>query len=391
MKSFLLSLILIVAFWGTTQAKNRDLSKNAKVYLLVVGPYNEDFASIWGHSGICIKDEANDIDKIYNFGAPAYGGHFMLNLLLGRLRFYLDDKFTLKSELNTYKIAKRDVILYEINMDYQEIQKLYQYLNNKLKEENKYYTYEFYKKNCTTYTLDALKYSINGQLVYPAEYTDLTYRKICDDKFQHFPWIDFMIKILAGKKNDEKLKLEDIFFVPKYLASNLEKTKIQSKYGEKPFFKNKKQVFDFPDYEQQYPFYSKPQFYLFVFLILEILIFAFSYYKHKIYLRFYDYLWFAVVAALSLFAFYTMVFTDYIVTKWNFNLLWLNPLFVLVFFLKGHRRQLTFKILSVFLIFTLLGFWMLPQTFYLQNLILAFILLLKTLKYGFLKNRFQPK
>jgi len=392
MKSLLLALMLLFAGSLTpafADAKPQTLSREAKVYLMVVGPYNKDFASIWGHSAIWIKDDKNGIDKIYNFGAPAYGGNFMLNLLLGRLKFYLDDKFTLKSELNTYRIAKRDVSLYEINITYKEKQKLFNYLNNKLKPENKYYIYEFYKKNCTTYTLDALKHSIDGELVYPAENTGLTYRKICDDKFQHFPWIDFMIKILAGKKNDEKLKLEDIFFVPKYLALNLKKTKIKTKYGEKPFFKSEEQVYDFPDYEQHYSYYSTPQFYLILFLVLEILLFAFSYYKRKIYLKFYDYLWFGVIAALSLFALYTMIFTGYVVTKWNFNLLWLNPLFILVFFLKGHKRETVFKIISGFLIFTLVGFWILPQTFYMQNLILAFILLLKTLKYGFLKTRFQ--
>jgi len=84
-----------------------------------------------------------------------------------------------------------------------------------------------------------------------------------------------------------------------------------------------------------------------------------------------------------------MLFTQYVVTKWNLNLFWLNPLFIFTFFIKGEKKKQIFKIISAFILIVLLGFAILPQTFYLVNLLLAGILFLKSLKYGFMYDRFN--
>ncbi len=386
MKRFI--LITLFSLFYLNQSIAVNLSPQSKVSLMVVGPYYKDFASIWGHVAIWIKDEPNNIDKIYNYGGAAYGGNFMLRLVTGKLKFYLDTRQTLAQDLKTYYRAKRDVYLYEINLDLTEKNKLYHYLENNAKEENKYYKYEFYKDNCTTQSLDAIKNSINGKLVYENKSTNITYRKICDDKFPVFPEVDFLIKLISGSKNDEKLKLEDIFFVPEYMTDNLLKAKIKNGNKEKTFFKSIKQVYDFPDVELKYSFYSSALFYILILFFIELILFAYSYISKTNYFKWYDYLWFAITSIISLFLFYVMIFTHYIVTKWNFNLLWANPLFILVFFLKGKNKELIFKIISVLILFVFAGILFLPQKFYIQNLLLAAILLMKSLKYGFLKTRF---
>jgi len=386
MKRFIFISLFVLLYINQSIAEN--LSPQSKVSIMVVGPYYKDFASIWGHVAIWVKDDQNNIDKIYNYGGAAYRGNFMLRLLTGKLKFFLDTRLTLAQDLKTYYRVKRDVYLYEINLDLNEKNKLYHYLENNAKEENKFYKYEFYDANCTTQSLDAIKNSINGKLVYPTNETDITYRKICDDKFQVFPGVDFFIKLIAGAKNDQKLKLEDIFFVPEYMTKNLAKAKIKNGNIEKSFFKGFKQVYDFPEVEFKYSFYSSALFYILILFFIELMLFAYSYISKTNYFKWYDYFWFAITSLISLFLFYVMVFTHYVVTKWNFNLLWANPLFVLVFFLKGKNKEFIFKIITVLILFLSVGIFLLPQKFYLQNLLLAAILLLKSLKYGFLKNRF---
>ena len=386
MKRFILIALFLILYINQSVATN--LSPQSKVSLMVVGPYYKDFASIWGHVAIWIKDDQNNIDKIYNYGGAAYGGNFMLRLVTGKLKFYLDSRETYVQDLKTYYRAKRDVYLYELNLDLNEKNKLYKYLENNAKEENKYYKYEFYKANCTTFSLNAIKSSINGELVYPNNDTDITYRKICDDKFPVFPGVDFLIKLIAGSNNDKKLKLEDIFFVPEYMTENLNKAKIKKGNYEKPFFKEYKQVYDFPDVVLKHSFYSSALFYILILFFIELVLFTYSYISKTNYFKWYDYFWFAITSIVSLFLFYVMVFTHYIVTKWNFNLLWANPLFLFVFFLKGKNKELIFKIITVSILFVFAGILFLPQKFYLQNLLLAAILLMKSLKYGFLKTRF---
>lgn len=367
----------------------KDLSPSAKVYLMTVGPYYSDFASMWGHVALLIQDDVNDIDIIYNYGGAAYGGNFMLKLVSGNLDFYLDVGQTYAQDLKTYERAKRDVDLYELNLSSKEKNKLYNFLIENLKEENKYYRYEFYKKNCATFTLNAIKKSIDGDIVYKNTTNDITYRDICDDKFKYFPWTDFFIKLVAGTNNDKKLDLEGIFFVPKNMVDNLKTAVVKNAKNSKPFFKSHKVVFDFPDREYVYLFKNTPLFPISILFGIEIILFAFSYYKKKNMFKYYDYLWFIVAAILSLFLLFTMLFTEYIVTKWNLNLLWLSPLFVLVLFFKGDNKTKLFKAINISIGFVILGFAVLPQTFYLANLLLAAVLLLKTIKYGFLKEKFQ--
>ena len=386
MKRLLLIFLFFALYFNKTFAVN--LSPQSKVSIMVVGPYYKDFASIWGHVAIWVEDEPNKIDKIYNYGGAAYGGNFMFRLITGKLRFFLDTRQTLKQDLKTYYRAKRDVYLYEINLDLSEKNKLYHYLENNAKEENKYYDYEFYKANCTTFSLEAIKKSLNGKLVYAGEDTGITYRQICDDKFPAFPAVDFLIKLISGSKNDENLKLEDIFFVPEYMISNLDKAKIVNGNRTKPFFKGKKQVYDFPDIKLHHSFYNSALFYILILFVIELIIFGYSFFSKTNYFKWYDYSWFVLTSIVSLFLLFVMLFTHYIVTKWNFNLLWASPLFLFTFFIKGKKKELLFKIISASILLAFIGTLFLPQNFYIQNLLLAAILLMKTLKYGFLKKRF---
>lgn len=382
-------LIFSMLFVLLNSAQAKTLSSEAKVYLMTVGPYYKDFASIWGHVAIWIEDKPNGIDKIYNYGGAAYGGNFMFKLITGNLTFYLDTHQTLQQELKTYKRAERDVDLYELNLGYVEKNHLFDLLEQNTKEENKYYNYEFYLRNCATFTMNAIKKSINGKIVYKDTHNDITYRDICDDKFRLFPWTNFLIQLVAGTNNDKKLDLEGIFFVPVYMVDNLEKAKIVTGGGERPFFKNHKVIYDFPDITITNSLTQEPILPIGILFVVELLLFVFSYIKSKNYFKLYDQLWFVLASLFSLFLLFTMLFTDYVVTKWNLNLLWLNPLFILTFFLKGEKKKMTFKLISVMIIIVLLGFAILPQTFYLVNLLLAGLLLLKSLKYGFLYDRFN--
>jgi len=384
--------ILFVAmlfFISVSSIDAKTLSPQAKVYLMTVGPYYNDFASVWGHVALLIKDESNNIDIVYNYGGAAYGKAFMLKLISGQLRFYLDVGQTYDQELKTYERAERDVDLYELNLSYKEKNRLFNYLQTNAKEENKYYRYEFYLKNCATFTYDAISKNIEGELVYAETTTDKTYRGIFDAKLDKFPWTNFFIRIVAGMKNDRVLNLTETFFVPKNMISNMKNGKIVNGTKEKPILLNSKVIFDFPDKKFYYDFYKTPLFPILILLFLEIILFSFSYVNRKIYLGFYDSIWFLIASLLSVFAILTMFFTHYVVTKWNFNVLWANPLFILTFLLKGERKILLFKVLSSFLVFTLIGSLILPQHFYPEILVLVVILLLKTLKYGFLNNKFN--
>jgi len=367
----------------------KQLSENSKVFLMIVGPYQNDFASVWGHIAIWIKDDQMGIDKVYNYGGVAYEGNFIYKMLTGRLRFYLDTHQSYSQELKTYKRAKRDVDLYEMNFNLMEKRKLYSMIEDNALEENMYYRYEFYLKNCATFTFDIIKQSLDGDLKYEGNSEELTYRDVFDDRLNPFPWSLFLIRVISGSKNDIPLKREETFFIPEYMASSFSNAKIIKDGNSKPFFKNHKVVYTFNNKRVNPKIISRPIFPISVLLLLEIVLFSFSYYKKYNYFNLYDKIWFFIMSLLSIFTFLTMVFTHYLITKVNFNILWSNPMIIFVFLLKGKKKELLFKILSISFLVFILGSYFLPQEFYLTSIFVACILFLKTIKYGFLKQYFS--
>jgi len=380
--------LFFILFFLIYSVNAKELSSDAKVKLMIVGPYQGDFASVWGHIAIWIKDDKVGVDRVYNYGGVAYEGNFIYRMLTGNLRFYLDTHQTYEQELKTYKRAKRDVALYELNLKPKEKQKIYDLLEENSKEENKFYRYEFYLKNCATFTYDIIVKSIDGNIDYKDNGFDITYRDVFDDRLSPFPFPLFLIQVISGSKNDQKLELEETFFIPKYMANSFKTASIKDENGSRPVFKNSKVVFDFPETDIEPSFFKKPIFLFLLLFLVEIVLFGFSYFRQVNYFKLYDNIWFGFMSILSLFTLLTMILTHYLITKVNFNLLWSNPLVVFVFILKGVKKEIIFKILSVLNIVFIIGYFFIPQHIYIVSLLISGILLMKTLKYGFLKNHF---
>ena len=63
-----LLLLLLLIFSGTSFSQNINLTDNAKVSIFTCGRGNELYTT-FGHTAIRIKDEASNLDVVYNYGA----------------------------------------------------------------------------------------------------------------------------------------------------------------------------------------------------------------------------------------------------------------------------------------------------------------------------------
>ncbi|MFQ3326240.1 MAG: hypothetical protein ACI8YC_000874, partial [Salibacteraceae bacterium] len=81
---FLSFLALIISSFLAKEVSGqlRPLSSNARVSLLTCGPGN-DLYSIFGHTAIRIKDDAQNVDVAFNYGTFAFSDDFYFQFTMG--------------------------------------------------------------------------------------------------------------------------------------------------------------------------------------------------------------------------------------------------------------------------------------------------------------------
>ena len=364
---FFYSFLLIVGFgfnWNpTTHAQ--ALSKNAKIGILTCSP-GEGIFNAFGHSAIRIQDATLGIDRIYNYGVMnSKMSNFYLKFFRGDLVFHLSISKS-KQFINRYQRQGREIIQQELALNQSQKQQLINYLNKNYKKENRFYPYGFYYDNCSTKIKDALGSILGNDLTYEKteQVASLTYRQIWGAYLYNHPWACFGADFLLGKKADRLISNDEHFFLPYDLMQFLKKGRINQSIV---LVKKENTLIPLNQTAPVSSFQISPT-YLFWGLFLIIIIIKIGFPKSNI-LDYLDLLGYVSLGlgglVLLLFYFYSSLE----VTKYNWNILWANPLYLGMFW--PTIRQVCwnqFPITSIFwIIFNLIILicWkMIPQTFH---------------------------
>jgi hypothetical protein len=387
--------ILLLGLWivgGIASGQNDSLLSNqAQVSLLTFDPGTEVY-SIWGHTAIRIKDPGKNINKVYNYGTFDFDQPgFLWKFLKGKLNYSLSyapyDKV-----VYFYKYVKRGMFEQVLNLSYYEKIKLVKALRENYQKENRYYKYDFFFDNCSTRPLNIIEKSVNGILMLKKPKEKITFRQLLDRQISNYKWIDFGIDLIIGNKADKIPTPRQSSFLPLNLMKTLSKAKVEikpdlsamqtNKTVIKKLVKSSEKVFDFDQNIRSTPLIITP-IWIFTFLfLLEIVIFYLTYKNGKIIYKWYDNLWFGIALAGSIIIVFLWFFTDHQATKNNWNLLWLNPFYLFMFF-KGKIKKIFALIISILLFITLAGISVIPQEMNPAIIPIAGLLLLKVAKYGF--------
>ncbi|MFH6937348.1 DUF4105 domain-containing protein [Flavobacterium sp. FlaQc-30] len=221
-KKTLFSLLLLLSFIGYSQ--NIPLSKDAKASVITCGLGNETY-SYFGHTAIRISDPANNIDVVYNFGAFDFRTpNFVAKFAKGDLQYFVITH-SFSEFLNEYNEDKRSVFEQELLISLDLKQKLFDKLNSVLLSEERYYTYKFIDKNCTSMVVDIINSTLNGNVIVKKEDTDKTYRSILFPYFNGHFYDQLGTSIIFGTKVDQ---LGTKIFLPFELKNSLAKTTFQN-------------------------------------------------------------------------------------------------------------------------------------------------------------------
>jgi len=358
MKKFIRFFILLV--FACVLKTNAQDSSRLRISLLTCTPGNELY-SIFGHSAIRIIDSNNVNDLVFNYGTFNFNDNeFYIKFIKGKLNYFVSVQQT-EDFIYSYTAEGRGVTEQVLNFSEQEKIIIKHDLIENLKEENKYYQYDFFYDNCTTRLRDIISKSKQPNPILPYVMPEKTrFRQAIhmylEKSEQH--WSKLGIDLLLGAKTDKIMSAKEQEFLPENLMNAFDQCANQK------LVSNKNQLTP-PTFINQI---LKPTFTPnFCFWIFFAVILILSLLKNKfisIITTGLDFTILFVTGALGILFIFMWFGTDHIMTKNNYNILWALPTNIIAAFFirsKQHFIRNYFLFVACFLSLILIGWNFLPQ------------------------------
>lgn len=224
-------LLLVFFLWSlSTSAQLLPLSPKATVSVLTCATGNESY-SLFGHTALRISDPSQGLDVVYNYGAFDFSTpNFVAKFAKGDLDYFVVAHSYLDF-ISQYQYEGRSVYEQKLHLALPVKQRLLNRLNNTLQTEERFYTYKFIDKNCTTMVVDLLNEVLGTKVITKTKATDMTYRSVLFPYFKHHFYEQLGTSIIFGTKVDEKATT---LFLPFDLLESLKVTKYQNKNLSEP-------------------------------------------------------------------------------------------------------------------------------------------------------------
>lgn len=383
MSRYILIFLLFLIFKTSETQANTVNSDSIQVSLITCSPGNQIY-TLFGHTAIRVKIPSQNYDIVYNYGIFDFNSeNFIWRFTLGETDYILG-RYHFDDFLKEYISSNRTVWEQTINASISEKLKLIKSLEKNALPENRVYRYNFFFDNCATRPFKKINESISS----PIQLNDndtITYsfRDIIHRYTTEQPWSQFGIDLCLGSEADKPIGIYQKIFIPIELmnALNLNNATNSNLFGsietlyssEQP--SNTKSIFDI----------ISPLFIFGILLIIIISCTILEIYRKKVFWTI-DALLFplygitgCVLAFISFFSVHPTVFPNYILIVFNpFHLIF-TP-----YIIKGEIKEtkiwyhtINVIVLTLFLI----GNPIIPQNFDPSVLILASILLLRSITY----------
>ncbi len=366
------SFFLLVFFNVQTTASAQD-SSHIRVSLLTCSAGDEIY-SAFGHSALRITDSSNVSDIVFNYGTFDFDEPgFYTNFLKGKLSYYVS-ALHFADFKEEYQSTNRSITEQVLNLSAAEKITLESFLYNNVKEENKYYRYDFFLDNCTTRLRDIIiKYKTNYPPLKAIMPANTTFRQAIHNNLEKHGklWISIGIDILFGVPSDAIMTTKETEFLPDNLMLTLESSNQQ-----KQLLISTTNLYPLKSDNYTQSFFTP----LIVFSLLLLFIIALSLVNNKpaiIFLHGFDGLLFFLMGGLGILFAFIWIASDHLMLKNNLNLLWAWPTHIIISFFVNNKSSWVkkyFAVTATGLIIVLLSWFFLPQQ--MNNALLPIVLIL---------------
>ena len=227
-----LFLILLTIGLGTTWAQSFNyrqgitLSDSARIYLLTCTPGTEVWSK-YGHTGIRLEDQAQQIDIVFNYGIfSLMEKGFYLKFIQGETYYQLGIE-SYPHFVEFYSQIGRKTYLQQLNLTQEQKQRVLDALLVNYQPKNRYYLYNFVFDNCATRPYYLLKKALQDTITSDYQgYVNQPFRSTISHYTGPYSLVDFGINLIFGKKSNQLMTNEQRLFLPEELMFYLSEARL---------------------------------------------------------------------------------------------------------------------------------------------------------------------
>ncbi|MFZ1528742.1 MAG: DUF4105 domain-containing protein [Ferruginibacter sp.] len=357
-------------------------SSRLRISLLTCTP-GEELYSTFGHSALRVIDSNAVSDIIFNYGTFDFNDpDFYSKFIRGKLLYVLSAE-KLEDFLFTYQIENRGVAEQLLDLTGPEKIRIKHFLAENLKEENRWYKYDFTFDNCTSRLRDIIVKYKEPQPQLPAVMpSNFTFRNGIHHylNFNKHHWSKLGIDILLGSRMDKAMTTAQQQFLPDNLMYALDSSRNTRVVAAK------KDLFIAQKTADKFSWFTP----LLLFSVITIFWILAGFSQNKIakaVLGGLDRLLFFSTGLLGILLLFMWWGTDHFMTKDNYNLLWALPSnAIMAFFTRSKKNRVKKYFLFVAVLYAalLLLWFFLPQQ--MNNGLIPVIILLMIRSFLIHKN-----
>ena len=157
-----LLLALLAALFTGLATYGQPLSDEAEISLMTSDPHEGEVFTIYGHAALRVKDPAQRIDYIFNYGIFSFDKpNFIYRFTKGETDYQLGVTY-FENYIAEYQMAGSDVTEQVLNLTPAEKQRVWKALLENYRPENRVYRYNFFFDNCATRPAAITERNIDG-------------------------------------------------------------------------------------------------------------------------------------------------------------------------------------------------------------------------------------
>lgn len=341
------------------------LSDSAKVSLLTNAPWDEAVYSLFGHTSMRVSDPAQNIDYAFNFGLFNMSKSNFIFLFMKGETDYMVAPIPYNAYYQEYKERGVGIIEQVFNLTQKEKQDIFDALLVNCLPENREYRYNYFYDNCSTRPRDIFVKYINGKIEYTPTNREQTYRDLVIECTNSRLWFRFGINLVIGADADKVITDRQKDFLPRYLMNAYEGATVTGDSIPRNILLSTTTLLEAKPFEKDFP--VTPLYAGIILLIISILISYLVYKKQMKGLgKAFDTILFLIAGIAGCIIFFLMFFSVHPCTNPNWNIIWLNPLQLIVallFFVKSLSKCIYYYhfINFVALLAFLLAWNLIPQ------------------------------
>ncbi|NBO48117.1 MAG: DUF4105 domain-containing protein [Chitinophagia bacterium] len=346
MKRLLIILVALFSIsYSSTSQTELDSSK-LRISLLTCTPGAELY-SVFGHNALRIVDSSAGTDIVYNFGTFDFNDpDFYTKFVRGKLLYFVS-QVAYPDFLFEYQYFKRGVTEQVLQLPPDEKKKIQSDLFENVREENRYYKYDFLYDNCSTRLRDIIFKTSTSKAFDPPPIVEssTTFRDHLHSYLDRaeMEWTELGIDLLLGVGADFPMNVSESMFLPDYLFKGvaLARTPLGKLEQEQIIA-----VSDAQPTPEKNPFYASPLFVIGLFSLL-LLLPSLLPSKGKGLQVFCDRILLIVTGMFGIFLLFMWFGTDHQSFSKNINLVWAFPLNIYIAFRLDDVQNWIKKLLRI--------------------------------------------